>query len=47
MDKCATDPPPLGEIDPGHWVACHLHPVPASAGSPTGPTPVTIGRVPA
>jgi peptide/nickel transport system ATP-binding protein len=45
MDKCATDPPPLAEVESGHWVACHLHP--ADAAFAAGPTPVSIGRPPA
>jgi oligopeptide transport system ATP-binding protein len=24
VDRCAADIPPLREIKPGHWAACHL-----------------------
>jgi peptide/nickel transport system ATP-binding protein len=45
FERCATDPPPLQEVDSGHWVACHLH---TPATSPAGqPTPVTLGAAPA
>ena len=47
MDRCATDPPPPVEVESGHWVSCHLHPVPGSASPTAGPTPVTLGRAPA
>lgn len=25
MDVCRTEPPVLQEVEPGHWVACHLY----------------------
>lgn len=42
MDECSVEPPPLNEIRPGHWVACHLHKV---AREPE-PVPVSIGLPP-
>src|SRR5688572_24022158 len=24
LDRCRTQPPPLREVSPGHWVSCHL-----------------------
>jgi oligopeptide/dipeptide ABC transporter ATP-binding protein len=24
--RCRIEEPRLGEVAPGHWVACHLHP---------------------
>jgi oligopeptide/dipeptide ABC transporter ATP-binding protein len=47
MDKCATDPPPLVEVEAEHFVACHLHPAAPAAAMASGPTPVSIGRPPA
>jgi peptide/nickel transport system ATP-binding protein len=35
MAVCGAVDPPLGEVAPGHWVACHLHPPPGAA--PPGP----------
>jgi oligopeptide/dipeptide ABC transporter ATP-binding protein len=34
MDHCKTDVPPLVEVNPGHWVACHLRPAAAIAAQP-------------
>jgi oligopeptide/dipeptide ABC transporter ATP-binding protein len=38
-DHCAAVPPPLNEVEPGHWVACHLY--------ATGSTLSTPGSRPA
>ena len=39
MAVCSRVDPPVQELTPGHWVACHLHgepaPVPAVAGAPS------------
>jgi oligopeptide transport system ATP-binding protein len=29
--RCRIEEPRLGEVAPGHWVACHLHPPPAGS----------------
>jgi oligopeptide transport system ATP-binding protein len=35
--RCRSETPPLAEVKPGHWVACHLRP----AGGPFDPLPLT------
>jgi oligopeptide/dipeptide ABC transporter ATP-binding protein len=42
MDRCKTVQPPLRELAPGHWAACHLYDDPAFAG--TGTIPATANR---
>ena len=38
VDRCRSETPPLAEVAPDHWVACHLRPV----GCPFGPLSRTI-----
>jgi oligopeptide/dipeptide ABC transporter ATP-binding protein len=37
MPVCSKVDPPLGEVRPGHWVACHLYPIPPAAGVAEAP----------
>ena len=41
MEVCRQVEPELGEVQPGHWAACHLHPVTTAAKNATsGPAAV-------
>jgi oligopeptide/dipeptide ABC transporter ATP-binding protein len=44
MDRCAAESPPLDEVAPGHWVACHLHTSSEPARPFVNSTPVSLGR---
>lgn len=41
-DRCATEAPPLEEVVPGHWVACHLRKAPGPTATPAGPVQTTV-----
>ena len=44
VEACPRVEPPLVEVVPGHWAACHLAPAPGGAGG--GPTPGPGGAAP-
>jgi oligopeptide/dipeptide ABC transporter ATP-binding protein len=43
MERCAVEPPLLEEVDPGHWVACHLH---TSRQATSAPDPADLSQMP-
>jgi oligopeptide/dipeptide ABC transporter ATP-binding protein len=49
MPICSKVDPPLAEVRPGHWVACHLYPPPSEAlasGSAAAPSDSGWGSIP-